>query len=157
MSISKLNILISAGLFALAAVASPVSLQKRVACTNGAVVFAVRGSDPNWSSLSVDPQYADIGTPMTDVANAIISKAGGGSLHAIQYPAINPPTNGYQDYQQSVNMGIQALQNAVISYVNSCPNGRIFIMGYSQGGQVVSGALAGSQVAGPLKVHGRGE
>lgn len=153
MHFQQSTILASAGLLATTAFASPI--EKRVQCTNGAVVFAVRGSDPNWSSLDTNPAYNQLPQGMTNVANAIISKAGSGYLQAVAYPAINPPTNNYADYDPSVQDGVKALTNDILAYVNACPNGKIFVMGYSQGGQVVSSALGGTSENSAIKAHNR--
>ena len=147
---------LSAAAVALAtsAFASPVSLEKRGApCTNGAVIFAVRGSDYGHHDLSTDPYYTDIGPGMQKVANAVLSHAGNqGSINPIAYPAI---AGDSPQYPQSVSTGITNLQNAIYDYIGRCPNGKVFVLGNSQGAQIVTGALAGSKNAGPLNGHMR--
>lgn len=153
MQFTQSTIIAAAGLLVTGTFASPI--EKRVQCTNGAVVFAVRGSDPNWSSLDTNPNYAQLPSGMTNVANAIISKAGSGYLQAVAYPAINPPTNNYQDYEPSVQDGVKALTNDILSYINACPQGKVFVMGYSQGAQVVDSALGGTSQNSPIDAHSR--
>lgn len=132
-----------------------------VQCTDGAVVFAVRGSDGNWDSLSTDPAYNQFPSGMNAVANFAIGKAGSGYMQAIPYPAIVASSENLANgnYQQSVAIGTNALQQAILSYVDACPNGKIFVEGYSQGAQVVSGALGGCTPGfcsnAPIKAHNR--
>lgn len=132
-----------------------------VTCTDGAVVFAVRGSDGNWNSLANDPAYNQLPSGMTAVANDVIAKAGSGYLMPIMYPSINPSQENLSNgnYQRSVAIGTNNLQQAILSYVNACPNGKIFVEGYSQGAQVVSGALGGCTPGwcsyAPIKAHNR--
>lgn len=129
------------GLAALAS-ASPMRLEERSAKCPPAVVFAVRPTDTNQTTLGYNPRYNILPTAMNDTANAVVKKAGGKSyVDYIQYPAINPATGMYP---QSVQMGITALQGAITNYTNECPVGQVFVMGYSQGAQVMSSALGGS-------------
>ena len=131
-------------------VASPIALEKRVQCTTGAVVFAVRGSDSSRLSDNVNPTYSQLPSGMTAAANAVIPKAGSGYVQAVAYPAAAGST---QYYTRSVDDGIHALQDNILAYINACPSGKIFVLGFSQGAQVMTGALAGSTVADPVKAH----
>ncbi|KAK3699764.1 hypothetical protein LTR37_016273 [Vermiconidia calcicola] len=95
---------------------------------------------------------------MINAAAAAIRKTGGTlqmdvNFIPIAYPAVLPPA----DYQKSVNKGIVALQDSIYEYIGRCPAGKIVVMGFSQGAQVVGGALAGSTFAGrePLRAQGR--
>lgn len=118
-----------------------------VTCTDGAVVYCVRGSDPTWESDSPDPNYNQLPQGMTDTANAIVQKHGG-YVVPISYPSIDASSANENDgkYQQSVQMGVNALHDAIVNYVAACPTqGKVFVLGYSQGAQVVSGVLGGCQ------------
>lgn len=134
---------------------SPLSRQRRVTCTDEAVVFALRGSDPAQSTLGPNPRYNDLPAGMTNTANGVISKAGGNSyLQPIQYPAVKPDPPSNSLYKQSVSQGAQALKTAILDYVDNCPKGKIFILGYSQGAQVTSITLGGNE---PLPAGARGK
>lgn len=156
------NFISTAAFMASVAIANPIILPRATstcvfstgatpACTSGAVVFAVRGSDFSHTTLAVDPAYTSLPTGMSSVANAVCSKAGGGSLNPIPYPAIDPSYDNYDDYDPSVDDGVKALQSAISSYVAKCTAGSIFVLGHSQGAQVASGALAGTKDIAPLK------
>ncbi|EME45634.1 carbohydrate esterase family 5 protein [Dothistroma septosporum NZE10] len=142
------------------AVSDVSDVEKRATTCVPAVVFAVRGSDDQQTTPGYNPRYSELPSGMTAAANAVISKNGGQSstgLRPLNYTAISATqtnlANGW--YQQSVNGGIGALQQVIVDYVNQCPTGKIFVMGYSQGAQVTSSALAGSPAFAPLKAKGR--
>lgn len=149
---------------ALAVTAQPVhvvaeesNVQERATGCVPAVVFAVRGSDDQQTTLGYNPRYSDLPEGMTNAANAVINKNGGGSLRPLNYPAIAASQQNLDsgDYQRSVNQGISTLQQDIVNYVNQCPSGKVFVLGYSQGAQVTSSALAGAPNYPPLKAHGR--
>lgn len=130
---------------ALIAICSLAAAQK---CSTGAVVFGVRGSDTH-NSLDTDPAYDQLPSGMNDAATAVIKQAGGDSTNsyytAVPYPAITPSAENLQNgmYTESVAIGINETQSLITQYVNNCPDGKVFVLGFSQGAQVVSGALGG--------------
>ena len=125
--------------------------KRQVTCVNGVVVYLVRGSDPGQRTTGYNPRYSILPTAMESAAAAATNAAGGGRINRLNYPAIYGES---PDYQASVNQGIETLQDLAMRYVNACPNqGRIVFMGYSQGAQVVTGALAGSQTRGPIDLN----
>lgn len=144
--------------FVLAALASPlqgsideVELKERADCPS-VIVYGVRGSSDN-PTLNSDPNiYNQLPPEFGQIASAI-----GGRLQAIAYPASSPQVNNGANYGPSVQKGIESLQDTIYAFINQCPTvGKIVVLGYSQGAQVVSGALAGSRYRGPLKAKGRG-
>ena len=100
------------------ALSLPSGLEKRSqTCTNGAVVFVVRGSDLQQETLGYNPRYNQQPVGTVNTANAIIQKAGGNSyMSSIQYPAIDPASG---QYGQSVQDGVAAIQGAILDYIVS--------------------------------------
>nr|POE56391.1 acetylxylan esterase 2 [Quercus suber] len=142
------------------AAAEARDVEKRAQPCVPAVVFAVRGSDDQQTTLGFNPRYNQLPSGMTAAANAVFSKNGGDAstgLRPLNYPAISASQTNLANgnYGRSVDQGIGALQQVIVDYVNQCPTGKIFVMGYSQGGQVTSGALAGNPSHAPLKAKGR--
>jgi hypothetical protein len=68
--------------------------------------------------------------------NAILAKIPGSSSSAVVYPA-SPAVS------DSIAAGIKDTQQQITDYYNACPQGKIVLMGYSQGASVVGNALAG--------------
>ncbi|KAH8809387.1 putative acetylxylan esterase 2 precursor [Xylogone sp. PMI_703] len=121
--------LFSALLLSLAALgsAAPVALETRQTCYSGVYVIGVRGTEE-------DPGFGSTASVVTSVVAAI---PGSGSI-ALDYPAswLDPL------YPDSVTDGINALISLIENYVNSC-SGKIVLVGFSQGGNVITDALAG--------------
>ena len=107
---------------------------------DGVLVVAVRGSDSSWvRSGRTDPDYTDIGD-LQPIAEAVMGQIIHNSrLSAVPYPAT------LFDYLTSLGNGIDAFQSLITSYVDSCSNPRLVVLGYSQGATVVSGGLIGGQ------------
>ena len=74
-----------------------------------------------------------------NIAGQVVNAIPGSASQAIQYEA----SLDFSIYSQSLQTGIEPLQQAIRSYADACPEGKIVLMGYSQGAQVVSDALAG--------------
>lgn len=60
----------------------------------------------------------------------------GATSEALVYPAKIP-------YAGSIPIGVANLKTAVATYTNSCPAGRLIIIGYSQGAAVLTDTLCG--------------
>jgi acetylxylan esterase len=113
-------------LVALAA-AAPLALTPRQSCSSGVYIIAARGSDE-------DPGYGSTAS----VVNGVLSAIPGSAAIALDYPAsVLDPL-----YPDSVTDGINAMISLIESYVNSC-GGKIVLVGFSQGANVVTDALAG--------------
>ncbi|EFX05649.1 acetyl xylan esterase [Grosmannia clavigera kw1407] len=108
-------------------VAAPVELKTRTTCYSGVYVIGVRGSEE-------DAGFGSTATVVNDVLEAIPSS---GSI-ALDYPAsvVDPI------YSSSVTDGIKALITLVQDYADAC-EGKIVLVGFSQGGNVITDALAG--------------
>jgi hypothetical protein len=114
---------------ALAAVASaaPVALDSRATCYSGVYIIGVRGTDE-------DAGYGSVASVVSSVLAAIPGSAG----VALDYPAswLDPL------YPESVTDGINTLIGLVENYADSC-SGDIVLVGFSQGANVITDALAG--------------
>lgn len=107
--------------------AAPVALESRTTCYSGVYVIGVRGTDEAAG-------YGSVASVVSSVLAAIPGSAG----VALDYPA------SYLDplYPTSVTDGINTLISLVQSYADSC-SGDIVLVGFSQGGNVITDALAG--------------
>jgi len=113
---------------------SPIELgDYRLACATGVHVIVARGSNesPGQGTLS-------------SVSQTILSCVAGSDAIGVDYPAT------LTNYDQSEAQGVAALTSMIQSYVASCPNARIVLMGYSQGAHVVGDTLCGSDSNSPL-------
>ncbi|KAH8655392.1 putative acetylxylan esterase 2 precursor [Xylariales sp. PMI_506] len=110
-----------------AALAVPFSLKPRTTCYSGVYVIGVRGTDED----------AGFGSTAS-VVNGVLSAIPNSGSVALDYPAswLDPL------YWDSVTDGINALITLVQDYANSC-TGKIVLVGFSQGGNVITDALAG--------------
>ena len=110
------------------AAAMPITMAPRATCYSGVYVIGARGTDE-------DAGFGSTGTVVTSILAAI---PGSGSV-AVDYPAsaIDPL------YPSSVIDGINALITLVTDYESACPGSEIVLVGFSQGGNVITDALAG--------------
>ncbi|KAL7908076.1 carbohydrate esterase family 5 protein [Trichoderma velutinum] len=116
---------------ALLATASPVELEKRQ-CP-GIHIFGAR-------ETTAPAGYGSSAT----VVNLIINSHPGTTSEAINYPACGGQSQcGGVSYANSVVAGINAVVQAVNNYHNQCPNTKLVLVGYSQGGQIMDDALCG--------------
>ncbi|KAH8173795.1 cutinase domain-containing protein [Sarocladium implicatum] len=108
-------------------VAAPV--QRQVTCYSGVYMIIARGSneDPGEGRPSI-------------VADLVAAAIPGSGRVAVDYPAtITGPL-----YPTSVTEGINDAIEKITSYVDACGDGaKIALLGYSQGGNVMTNVLAG--------------
>lgn len=117
-------------------ISSPSSLlptKRQITCvpSNGLYILVARGSNQPVGEGSVGP-----------VANLIEDRLAGSYSHAIDYPAtiISFESN----YFSSVEDGIEDTKKSIEEYVAACgEDARIALIGYSQGGNVMTDTLAG--------------
>lgn len=128
------------GLSAAAVAAVPVASGS--GC-QGPVIFTIRGTDYDSTTLTTDPNYTDMPAGYAYIVNAIQAKHKNAFSSAIPYPAINFADVGATEYHQSVAIGAETLKNAITSYTKTCYDQQVFVIGHSQGGTVVSAALGG--------------
>jgi acetylxylan esterase len=116
--------ILSLGLAALAVAAPLIS---RTTCYSGVYVIGARGSDED----------AGFGSTAPVVTSVLAAIPGSGSI-ALDYPAsVFDPI-----YPDSVSDGVDALVSLIEGYANSC-SGKIVLVGFSQGANVITDALAG--------------
>lgn len=119
---------------ALAAVSLAAPLQPRQAptCVSGVYIIVARGSNE-------DPGEGAPGVVATLIKNAIPDSAS----VAVDYPASIISTSDPL-YPKSVSDGITDTINKIHAYVDACgSSSRIVLLGYSQGGNVMTDVLAG--------------
>ncbi|KAJ5117109.1 hypothetical protein N7448_004058 [Penicillium atrosanguineum] len=126
-----LSLLVSSSL----AIPLDVDLEKRQSCP-GVHVFGARGT-------TVPPGY---GLTIT-IVNEVLSAYPGSTSEAISYPACGGQSScGGASYSSSVSQGIQAVASAVNSFNSKCPQTKLILVGYSQGGEIIDAALCGGGV-----------
>lgn len=107
--------------------AAPVSLLPRATCYGGVYVIGARGSE----------EAAGYGS-VASVVNGVLSAVPNSGAIALDYPAsVLDPL-----YPESVTDGINTMISLIHNYVDSC-GGKIALVGFSQGGNVVTDTLAG--------------
>jgi hypothetical protein len=112
---------------ALSALATAAPLLPRVNCVSGLYIIVARGSN----------EAAGEGKP-GQVATLIKQRVPNSVSVAVNYPAT------LTSYPDSVTAGIQDTISKIQDYVNTCGSGsRIALLGYSQGGNVMTDVLAG--------------
>src|ERR1700760_4390800 len=112
-----------------AAIASAVPLlaPRQTTCYSGVYVIGARGSDED----------AGFGSTASVVSGVLSAIPNSGAI-ALDYPAsIVDPL-----YPDSVTDGINTMISLIQTYVDSC-GGKIVLVGFSQGGNVVTDTLAG--------------
>ncbi|KAL4959226.1 cutinase [Aspergillus stella-maris] len=83
----------------------------------------------------------------TTVVNAILNAYSGATSEAIDYPACGGQSScGGVSYSASISAGINAVASAVNSFNTQCPDTRLVLVGYSQGGEIFNTALCGGGV-----------
>jgi acetylxylan esterase len=113
-------------------------LSRQTTCYSGVYVIGARGSEE-------DPGYGSVASVVSGVLAAIPDSGG----IALDYPA----SVVYPFYEDSVSDGINTMIRLIQSYVDSC-SGKIVLVGFSQGGNVVTDTLAGGfNKPTPLSVH----
>lgn len=115
---------------ALATLACAAPLEPRVTCASGLYMIVARGSN----------EPAGEGR-IAAVTSAVKQQVPGSASIAVDYPA---SILGGTLYPESVVKGINDAKKKVQDYVAACgDNSHIVLLGYSQGGNVMSDMLAG--------------
>ncbi|KAJ2894712.1 acetylxylan esterase 2 [Zalerion maritima] len=111
---------------------SSSSPSSTASCAAGVHLIVARGS-------AEDPGLGRTGVVAGNVTEAI----SGSTVEAVEYPAtIDDPT--YFDSEAEGNAAMGALLK---SYVDKCADGKVVLMGYSQGAQVASDLVCGTSEA----------
>jgi acetylxylan esterase len=112
--------------------AGPVEIEARQSCP-GVHVFGARETTAP----------AGYGTSQ-GLVNMVKQAYSGSTSEAINYPACGGQSQcGGVSYDNSASQGTQAVVSAVNSFNQRCPNTKIVLIGYSQGGQIMDNALCG--------------
>lgn len=78
------------------------------------------------------------------LVNMVVQAYPGATREAIVYPACGGQSNcGGVSYENSARQGTAAVVKAVTDLNKRCPSTKIVLIGYSQGGQIMDGALCG--------------
>ncbi|EEY20214.1 Axe2 [Verticillium alfalfae VaMs.102] len=77
--------------------------------------------------------------PSRPLADDIVAAIPDSAIESIVYPAT------FDDYGLSVADGAEALTAALDRYSDACPNGKVVLLGYSQGAHVTLDALCGRE------------
>jgi acetylxylan esterase len=82
------------------------------------------------------------------LVNMVVSAYPGAGSAAISYPACGGQSScGGVSYDSSAQQGTTAVISAVNSLNSRCPNTKIVLVGYSQGGQIMDNAFCGGSGA----------
>ncbi|KAK3315546.1 cutinase [Apodospora peruviana] len=98
-----------------------------LACALGAHIIVARASTEK-------PGTGTIGI----IANRVANRIPGSDIVAVEYPA----TLG--DYVESETAGVVEMRRLVVEYAAACPQGKIVLMGYSQGAHVSADVVCGN-------------
>lgn len=130
MKVSALTVPVLAGL----ASAGPVDVEPRQSCPN-VHIFGARETTL--------PQSNGYGTSL-GLVNMVKQAYAGATSEAIVYPACGGQSScGGISYDQSAQQGTAAVVKAVTDFNKQCPNTKIVLIGYSQGGQIMDNAFCG--------------
>jgi len=114
------------------ALASPAQIQERQSCPQIHIFGARETTAP-----------AGYGTASV-VVNLVLNAFPGSTAEAISYPACGGQSScGGVSYANSANTGTSAAAAAVNSFNTRCPNTKLVLVGYSQGGQIFDNAFCG--------------
>ncbi|KAI1846708.1 hypothetical protein JX265_008988 [Neoarthrinium moseri] len=116
--------------------ANPLNIEERQSCP-GVYVFGARETTAP----------AGYGTSQ-GLVNMVVQAYSGAQSSAISYPACGGQSScGGVSYDSSASQGTTAVISAVNSLNSRCPNTKIVLIGYSQGGQIMDNALCGGSGA----------
>ena len=111
---------------------------RQTTCVSGLYIISARGSDEAPGEGKV-----------AQVSSLIKAAVPGSTSVAVDYPAAIISNSSI--YPESVSVGVRDTTEKVHTYVDTCgSSSRIVLLGYSQGGNVMTDALAGGLVDVPL-------
>ncbi|KAF9769630.1 hypothetical protein IL306_012931 [Fusarium sp. DS 682] len=112
----------------LAATALAQKSAEKTECADGLYMIAARGTNEDKGTGAIG-----------EIAKGVAKRVNGSIISPLDYPAtLQDPS-----YEDSESAGVKALSTALNDYHSSCPDGKIAIFGYSQGGQIVTDVLCG--------------
>ncbi|RDV43794.1 hypothetical protein DOE76_16230 [Leifsonia sp. ku-ls] len=111
-------------------------------------LIGVRGTNEPAGTGSANGGRTYASGGLGDTAGSIAAAANADRNLPIYVEALNYPATVYQapttTYVNSVNIGVSRLAAEIEDLARVCPNTNILLVGYSQGGHVISNVLAGS-------------
>ncbi|KAK3935285.1 acetylxylan esterase precursor [Diplogelasinospora grovesii] len=111
---------------------SPVELEERQSCPKVHVYGARETTVPQGYGTS------------KGLVDMVVQAYPGATSEAIVYPACGGQSNcGGVSYENSASQGTQAVLKAVTDFNKKCPDTKIVLIGYSQGGQIMDNSLCG--------------
>jgi len=112
--------------------ASPAALEQRQSCPKVHVFGARETTVPQGYGTS------------QGLVDMVVKAYPGATKEAIVYPACGGQSNcGGASYDSSASQGTAAVVKAVTAFNQKCPDTKIVVVGYSQGGQIFDNALCG--------------
>ncbi|KAH6662343.1 acetyl xylan esterase II precursor, partial [Halenospora varia] len=124
--------LFTAATLLLAATAIATPLEERQSCPK-VHIFGAR-------ETTAPAGYGTAGT----VVNLVLKAQSGSTAEAIVYPACGGQSScGGASYASSVQQGTAAVAKAVNAFNTKCPDTKLVLVGYSQGGQIMDNAFCG--------------
>ena len=106
------------------------TVSSSITCATGLHLIVARGS--------TEPKgVGRIGVVAGNVTQAIL----GSTIAAVDYPAT------FDAYFASVGAGVAAMYAMIAGYVTACPDSKVALLGYSQGGQVAMDVVCGTSEA----------
>ncbi|RSL68365.1 hypothetical protein CEP54_002841 [Fusarium duplospermum] len=118
---------------ALLVAAALAQKSKNVECADGLYLVVARGTGE------------EKGAGITgEVAEDVADRVKGSIVEPLDYPAtfLDP------SYDDSETAGVEAMTELLTNYYSSCPDGKIAVFGYSQGGQVATDTFCGGSGGG---------
>jgi len=89
---------------------------------------------------TASPGYGSAGA----LVNQILASNSGATAEAINYPACGGQSScGGVAYGDSARQGTSTVASVVNSFNSRCPNTKLVLVGYSQGGQIMDNAFCG--------------
>ncbi|KAM0555765.1 hypothetical protein ACHAPJ_006160 [Fusarium lateritium] len=99
---------------------------KDVKCADGLYMIVARGTSEKK------------GTGITgEIAKDIAKRVNGSIIEPLDYPAT------FDGYEDSEGDGVKNMTSLLTTYHKSCPDGKIAVFGYSQGGQITTDTFCG--------------
>lgn len=103
---------------------------RQTTCYDGVFTIIARGSEEAQGQSVLEP-----------IASAVSAAIGNSGSDEVVYPA-------WLSFWNSAPTGVTNAQQQMQNYYQACPNGKMVLMGYSQGSYVLANALSGGNFSG---------
>jgi len=122
-----------------------------IACVAGALAMtavatpaAAVPSNGGCAAVSIITARASTEAAGEGITGALVTQVVNASAQTVSRASVSYPAT-LNNYANSSLQGINALKTQLTNLVNSCPNTKVVLMGYSQGAHVVLDVLGGGQ------------